>query len=66
MAVVVTSDSSKETIIGAPEVHGLLKVVYVSMGLCTVAMMITNRAISTSKIVDAIFLAVSMLAEPIP
>ena len=46
--------------------HRLVKLVHVSVGLYAVASVITNRAISTTKIVDAIFFAVSVLAEPIP
>lgn len=46
--------------------HRLVKLVHVSVGLYAVASVITNRAISTTKIVDAIFFAVSVLTKPIP
>ena len=66
MAVVDTSDSSKEADIGTFEVHGLVIVLHISMSLCTVTMVITNGAIPTPKVVDAIFLAVSVQTAPIP
>ena len=61
-----TSDSSKEAVIGTSKVHGLVIVVHISVGVCTVAMVIRNGAIPTPKVVDAIFLAVSVHTAPIP
>lgn len=66
VAMVVTSDSSNEAIIGALKVQGLVKVVHITMSLCAVAMVIRNRAISTLKIMDTIFFAVSVQTAPIP
>ncbi len=51
---------------GTLEIHWLVKVVHVMTSPCTVAETITNRTITTPKIVDAIFFAVSVLAAPYP
>jgi len=65
MSVVHTSDSCDETIVRTPVIHQFVKVVHVMTAPCAVAMVITNGTISTLKIVDTIFFAISVLASPI-
>lgn len=61
-----TPDSSNEAIMAALEMHGPSKCVHISRSVCTVATVITNRAISTPKIMDAILFAVSVVTAPVP
>ena len=66
VATVLTSDASDEAIMSTLVVQWIVKVILVMAAPCTVAVLITNRTISTLKIVDAIFFAISVLTAPMP
>jgi len=64
MSTVHTTDPCNKAIVGTLVIYQLVKVVYVMTAPCAVAMAITNGTISTLKIVDTIFFAISVLALP--
>jgi len=64
VAAVFTSDSSNETIVAALEVYWLVKVVHKMVCPSTVPTMVTNWRLATPKVVDTVFLAVSVLTAP--
>jgi len=64
VAAVLTLDSSNDTIEAALEVYWLVKVVHKMVCPNTVPTMVTNWRRVTPKVVDAIFLAVSVLTTP--
>lgn len=64
VAAVFTSDSSNETIVAALEVYWLVKVVHKMVCPSTVSTMVTNWRLATPKVVDTVFLAVSVLTAP--
>ena len=66
VATVLTSDASDEAIMSTLVVQWFVKVILVMAAPCTVAVLIRNRTISTLKIVDAIFFAISVFAAPMP
>ena len=62
---VITPDSRDESIVVALEIHWFVKVVHIVVCPVAVSAMVIDRAICTLKVVDAIFLAVSVLAAPL-
>jgi len=64
MPSVYTSDSCDKAIVRTMEIHRSVIVVHVMAAPCTVAVLIRNGTISTLKIVDTVFLAISVLAAP--
>lgn len=66
MFTVCTSDSCHKAIMGTLVMYHSVKVIHVMTTPSTVTMVIRNGTVSTPKIVDAIFFAISVLATPIP
>lgn len=64
-STVITTDSCNKAIIGTLVIHQSVEVVHVMTVPVAVARVIANGTISTLKIVDTIFFAISMHASPI-
>ena len=65
MSTVLTTDSCNKAIVGTLVTHQLVEVVHVMTVPVAVAIAINNGTISTLKIVDTIFFAISVFASPI-
>lgn len=64
-STVRTSDSCDKAIVRTMEIHWSVIVIHVMAAPCAVTVLIRNGTISTLKIVDTVFLAISVLAAPI-
>ena len=66
MSIVLTTNSCNKAIVGTPVMHQFVEVVHVITVPMAVTMVIINGTISTLKIVNTIFLAISVDASPKP